>query len=173
MSTEPVIARTGLDAVAERRRAQVEAHGYNVALDDAHDGGELVLAAIGHVELARRLDAADAGDLVARRNLADPPHVWPAGWTPPPAPSSSDEALANAGALIVAELDRRIRIAEAAAEVEHRLAQAIERLARITRTADRTEHGAPVGELGPRRVRTELAEVGLDLTLVEPRSSRA
>ncbi len=82
------------DVLAERHR-QVEAEGWTPEHDDEHDAGEMALAAACYA----------AGDNDCR---SEPPSIWPwdsAWWKP----SDRRRMLVKAGALILAEIERRDR----------------------------------------------------------------
>lgn len=85
--------------VQERIRQQTE-EGFDAARDDAYRDGELALAAIAYATHAHHLRDVDAPvpDL----------WPWPADWWKP----TDDHlvALAKAGALLAAELDRLLRL---------------------------------------------------------------
>ena len=94
----------GLARVAERRLAQIYDHGRDADHDDTHDGGEIMSAAAAFLHVART------------GNLNHVPPAWPWNdreWRPP---TSVRDALANAGAMIVAEIDRLTRAQRAADE---------------------------------------------------------
>lgn len=83
--------------VAERRR-QVEEEGYTPEHDAAHDSADLPWAAWAYLD--RAVGAVPADPLT-------PPQVWPDGWEWKP-DKSPTRMLIIAGALIAAELDRRL-----------------------------------------------------------------
>lgn len=87
--------------VAERVR-QVEAEGFDAASDDAYGNSELVCAAACYL-----LAAAEP----ARYALCPPTGMWPwpREWWKPAGREVSDRDLEKAGALVLAELERRAR----------------------------------------------------------------
>lgn len=84
---------TGAALIAEERARQVK-KGYCAIHDDAHDGKELVLA---------------AGYYLNRVLGAESEYLWPWRDTKPK-PCSELRALVKAGALIAAEIERRLRV---------------------------------------------------------------
>ncbi|MFD1330728.1 hypothetical protein ACFQ4O_01805 [Methylopila musalis] len=92
------------DVLAERRR-QVEAEGWTLEHDDAHDAGEMSAAGAAY--------AMSAYLGTTTRYLAlDPTGFWP--WDPSWwKPKSPREDLVRAGALILAEIERMDRAASA------------------------------------------------------------
>lgn len=89
---------SGIGRIAERRQRQISDHHYDRAHDDEHVNGELKDAAIAYAMAAD----ASAGDCAR--------DYWPWDddiWHPDEDPI---ETLANAGALIAAEIDRLERL---------------------------------------------------------------
>lgn len=109
--------KTGVQIIADERARQMDAEGHSAESDDAHDRGELALAAICY--------AARDGDVYLRYDdddeirFVDP---WPwsatddkrprdaAGRLKVPADKQYVRNLAKAGALIAAEIDRMQRV---------------------------------------------------------------
>lgn len=110
---------TGIERIAAERRRQVEVEGYTADHDDSydHDHGELAEAAACYA-------AASAGVLVYQRDFLsrDYRDLWP--WNReddrrpwlnvgqalrPPTDAEALRLLEKAGALIAAEIDRRLR----------------------------------------------------------------
>ena len=88
----------GIERIAAERQRQIEVEGWTPEHDDMYDNGELAAAAACY--------AADK-----RRYTYAPPPQWPwdAKWWKP---DSHIRSLEKAGALIAAEIDRRIRAGE-------------------------------------------------------------
>lgn len=87
-----------LRLIADERRRQVESEGYSPDQDDEqNEDGEMAYAAAAYA-------AASAGD-------PDAALFWPGGWDPHMfKPTGETRDLVRAGALIVAELERRARM---------------------------------------------------------------
>lgn len=87
-----------LRLIAEERSRQIEAEGFSTDSDDEQNGdGELAYAAAAYA-------ASAAGD-------PDAAMFWPGGWNPHMfKPAGETRDLVRAGALIVAELERRARM---------------------------------------------------------------
>lgn len=94
-----------LRLIAEERRRQVESEGYSPDQDDEqNEDGEMALAAAAYA-------ASAAGD-------PDCALFWPGGWDPHMfKPAGETRDLVRAGALIVAELERRARLSASVTEV--------------------------------------------------------
>lgn len=94
-----------LRLIADERRRQVESEGYSPDQDDEqNEDGEMALAAAAYA-------ASAAGD-------PDCALFWPGGWDPHMfKPAGETRDLVRAGALIVAELERRARLSASATEV--------------------------------------------------------
>ncbi|MFM0479088.1 hypothetical protein PQQ81_01015 [Paraburkholderia strydomiana] len=95
-------------AVISERRRQVDAEGFAIEHDDEHEAGVLASAAVAYA-----LAAADAlhpfsqGD--GGYHTSSPPDMWPwepAWWKP----STPRRSLEKAAALLLAELDRLLRV---------------------------------------------------------------
>ena len=91
----------GTEIIAAERARQVEAEGWTAEHDDTYTNGELAKAAFAY--LVRFEHGKD------RTNT--PPKTWPwaSGWWRPSTPIRN---LAKAGALVAAEIDRRLRAGE-------------------------------------------------------------
>lgn len=93
-----VPADEGLGLICTERYRQLQAEGFDAAHDDAHDKGELSLAAACYAAKA-------STDAAGYPTLAAPPFSWPfeaEAWKP----GDPIRSLEKAGALIAAELDR-------------------------------------------------------------------
>lgn len=91
--------------VAGERRRQVEVEGWSRDHDDAHDAGELALAAAAYAEHSARSE-------FGRKSFNRPgswPLAWARSWWKPTTPLRD---LVKAGALIIAEVERRLRAGE-------------------------------------------------------------
>jgi len=91
---------TGVELIAAERQRQIEVEGYDAAHDDTHNKTELLAAAICYVTTCR------PGGAEFYRHV---PGAWPwddASWRPK---ADFIGNLAKAGALIAAEMDRRLR----------------------------------------------------------------
>lgn len=89
---------TGAELIAAERQRQIDEEGYTPAHDAEHVNGELLGAALAYATVV--YTGGEFGDEAARE-------VWPERWRFSP----SDDPVRNlvkAGALIAAELDRRI-----------------------------------------------------------------
>lgn len=86
-------AATGAELIAAERQRQVEAEGWTPEHDDEHDNGELARAAA----------------VYTMPELHDEWWPWSEGWYRPGTPIRE---LTKAGALIAAEIDRRLRAGE-------------------------------------------------------------
>lgn len=96
---------TGIEIIAKKRAAQIDKHGFTTAYDAAFYQGnsqhDLVFAAAAYA-LPSQLKTT-----WQKENLRDRSNLWPWGknmWNP--TPDNRIEELANAGALIAAEIDR-------------------------------------------------------------------
>lgn len=104
-----------LDAIATERLRQIEGEGWTAQHDDdEHKNGEMACAAAGYARLAStqaRRETNSGGALEPEEPSGDPvPVDWPwddEWWKPRNAASN----LKRAGALIVAEMARRLRAA--------------------------------------------------------------
>lgn len=97
-------ADAGLAMIMHERRGQVEDRGYTSEHDDAYTEAQLWNAAHAYLSTIGSYDMGETPAIVAK----DPPEYWP--WDAEywkPAGSISD--LTKAGALIAAEISRRIR----------------------------------------------------------------
>lgn len=99
--------KTGIELIAEERAAQVSREGWTPTHDDDHDNGSLALAAAAYA-----FQSAGEGKSMPRTEHGFTPlDLWPwdaSYWKP----KDSMRDLVRAGALIVAEIDRRQRAAE-------------------------------------------------------------
>lgn len=87
----------GAARIARERRRQIVEEGWDAAHDDEHDGNELIAAAMAYLVAVDDPEHADSARV-----------EWP--WDPESfKPSDPIVDLAKAGALIAAELDRRLR----------------------------------------------------------------
>ena len=95
------MTRPGVDLIAKERRRQQRAEGWTADHDDAHEDGELAAAAACYALRSRRRRYGD-------RRI---PQKWPwdSVWWNPKGPIRD---LVRAGALIAAEIDRRLRAGE-------------------------------------------------------------
>lgn len=108
-SLEDMKGQSGAELIRIERTRQLEDLGYDAQHDDSHVSGELVTAAICYVAAASNDDIGGADWLV--RGL------WPFATDSEPTPAywmGRDERvglnnLIAAGALIAAEIDRRLR----------------------------------------------------------------
>ncbi len=93
-----------LRLIADERRRQVESEGFTPVQDDEqNEDGEMAYAAAAYA-------AASVGD-------PDAALFWPGGWDPQMfKPTGETRDLVRAGALIVAELERRARLSASAKE---------------------------------------------------------
>jgi hypothetical protein len=97
-------ADAGLAMIMHERRGQVEDRGYSPERDDAYTEGQLWNAAHGYLSTIGSYDMGESPAVIAQ----EPPDYWPWAaehWKP----RGSIEDLTRAGALIAAELTRRIR----------------------------------------------------------------
>ena len=108
--------KTGAELIAEERIRQHNQEGYSVAHDDAHDLGELAVAALCYATVASAQVVEDRGAqqytpaVLAR--CSDGLLTWPwsgKDWKPAADPIRN---LIKAGALLAAEIDRLQRLAE-------------------------------------------------------------
>lgn len=97
----PEVEQSGHELIAEERRRQVEVEGFTAEHDEQHNVGELAMAAscyaLPPICRAMRNDECPIG--------------WP--WGPDwwkPTPDDRVRELSKAGALIVAEIDRLLRL---------------------------------------------------------------
>lgn len=98
----------GLELIAAERKRQVEKEGWTAEHDDKHVGEELALAAAAYAIPEKDRDY-EIGD-----HLNDRPYPWPTEWWTwwKPCPDNRIRELVKAGALIAAEIDRRLRLGE-------------------------------------------------------------
>ena len=87
----------GVAAISEERHRQITAEGWTAEHDDAHQDDQLVMAAVSYLEYSPELCGPE------------PPATWPwdAEWWKPSA--NHIRNCEKAGALIAAEIDRRLR----------------------------------------------------------------
>ena len=103
--------KSGLDLIAEERQRQMKKKGYSPAHDDKHTGGELALAASVYADFAGSQTWGAIPSENVEAYLSGPgPLLWP--WEEASLKLSEDPLrnLAKAGALIAAEIDRRLRL---------------------------------------------------------------
>lgn len=94
----------GMLRISEARRHQIADLGHKPADDDRYEDGDLWKAAHGYLSTTGSYDVGEKPETLA----VDPPEYWPwdaKHWTP----KGSVEDLARAGALIAAEITRRLR----------------------------------------------------------------
>lgn len=93
---------TGANRIASERERQIDLEGWTPEHDDAHNTGELALAAECYIKHATNVTYLP--DVTAYRNTP-PPDNWPwdIKWWKPKQPQRD---LIRAGALIAAEIDR-------------------------------------------------------------------
>jgi hypothetical protein len=99
--TVQVYREDGVALIAAERKRQVEAEGRTSAHDDEHDSGELANAAVTY---AKQAYIGATAPLPANDRWP-----WDEEWWKP---SSPIRMLVKAGALIAAEIDRRLRKGE-------------------------------------------------------------
>lgn len=95
----------GIESIAAERKRQIEAEGWTAEHDDAHDSGEMAIAAAIYAAPGAR-DGLPAGERPRSKIL--PFWPWSSDWYKP---KSRREDLVRAGALIAAEIDRLDRAA--------------------------------------------------------------
>ena len=95
----------GIESIAAERRRQIEAEGWTPEHDDAHDSGEMAIAAAIYAAPGAR-DGLPLGERPRSKIL--PFWPWSSDWYKP---KSRREDLVRAGALIAAEIDRMDRAA--------------------------------------------------------------
>jgi hypothetical protein len=98
----------GLELVAERLRQRDE-EGFSTARDDAHQRGELAMAAAAYASFATYSDHRRAGQLLVKSRSP----LWPAAFADFWKPKDRRQDLIRAGALIIAEIERLDRQARA------------------------------------------------------------
>lgn len=89
--------KTGLELIAEERKKQVEKHGYAPEHDDQHTERQLIDAAFSYITVTED----EEFDVTTQS-------FWP--WENGKPAKSEIDALAKAGALIAAEIDRLQRL---------------------------------------------------------------
>lgn len=95
------VERFGVDRIAAERRRQVQEEGFDRTHDEEHDGGQLSHAAAAYVL------ATIAPGNPTLYDAEGVPHIWP--WAPEWwKPRDPVRNLEKAGALIAAEIDRRL-----------------------------------------------------------------
>jgi hypothetical protein len=96
---------TGAELIAQERRRQIEEEDYTPEHDDAHEEGEIALAAACYALPAEYRDPSALNGAPD-----DDPAFWPwiYGWSP--TPGDRIRELVKAGALICAEIDRLQRM---------------------------------------------------------------
>ena len=93
--------RTGAELIAEERARQIEEEGYTVDHDLEYGDDSLAKAAACYAYAAANPESRELG----------PPNLWPwdaAHWKP----TTPIRDLTKSGALIAAEIDRRLRAAQ-------------------------------------------------------------
>ena len=106
-----------LGAIAAERRRQVEGEGWTTAHDDAHNHGEMAAAAACYAFVA---STGKANVSAPRGCISIVSLMWPRSWVWHWwKPKDARRDLERAGALIVAELERRDRAALAEESARH------------------------------------------------------
>lgn len=95
-----------IDEIAAERRRQVEEEGFDARHDDQHGDGAMARAAAAYAAHSARFDGAEA--LGGKYQIKAPPGEWPWAWRWW-RPKDPRRDLIRAGALIVAEIERRDR----------------------------------------------------------------
>lgn len=94
----------GAAMIVKERDRQKREEGFDTAHDDEHSAGEMIDAAYSYLSAVQDRDADDV-------DVDDPPMAWP--WSPDWwKPKDDIRDLVRAGALIAAEIDRRLRAAD-------------------------------------------------------------
>jgi len=97
---------TGAELISDERARQIAVEGWTAEHDDGGESGELTAAATAYLQRAR--ECSFYGE---EPRTASPPSVWPWDakfWKP----GTTIRMLTKAGALIAAEIDRRLRAGE-------------------------------------------------------------
>lgn len=106
--SDRTIGNGGIERIAAERSRQIDAEGWTAAHDDAHNPGDLAVAAKSYIEFtAILMRDPTARDLREYREGPPPDWPWHVDWWKP-----SDDPVRNlekAGALIAAEIDRIVR----------------------------------------------------------------
>ncbi|WP_193339796.1 hypothetical protein [Ruegeria sp. TM1040] len=108
-----------LDRIIAERQRQISVEGWNQAHDDAHTGGELATAAFLY------LSHGTVHDTVLRADGAPKGWPWERDWWKP---RDRLRNLERAGALFLAEIERRKRASLPAQSIEHALSITLNRL---------------------------------------------
>jgi hypothetical protein len=95
------VTMTGIERIAAERTRQIEEEGYRPEIDDRWAGGQLAKAAICYAA------EPQPGEFFSDWRIAAWP--WDKGWWKP-TPDNRIRELEKAGALIAAEIDRRLRL---------------------------------------------------------------
>lgn len=104
ISGQVEMSKAAMDLLQERNR-QINDEDWTSEHDDAHDDGELAKAAACYAWISAQSDAL-------RSIFVNPPPTWPAEWDDSWwKPTTPRRDLIKAGALILAEIERRDRIA--------------------------------------------------------------
>jgi len=98
----------GVERIAAERQRQIEKEGWTPEHDDEHEDEELAIVAALYA-LPREERGRRTGDLFGK--------LWPESWDEEwwkPSPEDRIRELEKAGALIAAEIDRLLRLADEA-----------------------------------------------------------
>jgi hypothetical protein len=99
---------TGIELIAAERKRQIEEEGWTAGHDDQHKDGELAKAAASYAY-------PHEGYVYNRRAALWP---WADEWYRP-TPDNRIRELVKSGALVVAEIDRLLRLEEKTKEVKN------------------------------------------------------
>jgi hypothetical protein len=96
------VSQSGAELIVTDRQRQIDVEGYDEEHDDAHKDGAILYAAQGFLEA------------VQHPHRTRTPQSWPEEWVWKPPSKYPDNLglLVKAGALIAAEIDRRLRAGE-------------------------------------------------------------
>lgn len=94
---------SGVEIIAFERQRQIDQEGWTAEHDDDHDLGELGSAAKCY------LRAGVDPSFIEDYPVGSPPGTWPWDWSWWKPSTDPIRNLARAGALIAAEIDRRVR----------------------------------------------------------------
>lgn len=113
--------KTGIELIAAERQRQIDEEGYTAEHDDYCFGQGLAMAAGCYVDHVVNQSWHYANGEIEEYTKAECPGNWPAAWDEAHwKPKDPLRDLVRAGALIAAEIDRRIRADRKAAESELR-----------------------------------------------------
>jgi hypothetical protein len=105
-SSVPQDAASGISLIAEERHRQITVKRWSPEHDEAHDNGEIAMAAQAYIDGARK-----ASHGIEMPYMMSPPAAWPWDWTWWKPSKRPIRNLVKAGALIAAEIDRLQRVA--------------------------------------------------------------